>query len=70
MNCELYSMIAKVSGRLPADIQDNMTFQNDLGLDSIDMLHLVMQVEKEFRVSITDEEYDGIQTVANLQNFV
>lgn len=70
MRIELYEMIAGVSGKPPSEIKDDMNFHNDLGLDSVDMLHLVMDVEKAFRVSITDEEYDEIHTVANLQKFV
>lgn len=70
MRDELYKMIAGISGKPPSEIKDEMNFHNDLGLDSIDLLHLVMNVEKEFHVSITDEEYDEIQTVASLQKFV
>lgn len=37
--------------------------QEDLGADSLDCVELVMAVEEEFAIDITDEEAERIQTV-------
>ncbi len=39
------------------------SFINDLGADSLDTVELIMEFEKEFNVSIPDEQAEGIQTV-------
>jgi len=37
----------------------------ELGLDSLDRVELIMTVEEEFRICISDEEADAIQTVSD-----
>ena len=41
------------------------SFTNDLGADSLDTVELIMEFEKEFNVSIPDEEAEKIQTVGD-----
>jgi len=38
-------------------------FINDLGADSLDIVELIMEFEKEFNISIPDEEAESIKTV-------
>ena len=41
----------------PEDIEDGVSlFGEGLGLDSIDVLELVLEIERTFGVSITDEQ--------------
>ena len=41
----------------PEDIEDDISlFGEGLGLDSIDVLELVLEIERTFGVSITDEQ--------------
>jgi acyl carrier protein len=50
----------------PEEIQDEMPlFGEGLGLDSIDALELVVALEKEFGIKITDEEV-GVKVFQNL----
>ena len=39
------------------------SFTNDLGADSLDTVELIMEFEKEFDISIPDDEAENIQTV-------
>lgn len=39
-------------------------------LDSLDMIELVMDIENEFDVSISDEEAESFETVADILKFV
>ena len=41
------------------------SFTNDLGADSLDTVELIMEFEKEFGVSIPDEEAQKITTVGD-----
>ncbi len=38
-------------------------FINDLGADSLDTVELIMEFEREFEVSIPDDQAENIQTV-------
>ncbi len=40
-------------------------FQNDLGADSLDYVALVLEVEEEFGITITDKDAEEIQTVGD-----
>ena len=48
-----------------SEITDSASFTNDLGADSLDTVELIMEFEKEFNVSIPDEEAEKIQTVGD-----
>ena len=45
-----------------ADVVETASFTNDLGADSLDTVELIMEFEKEFGVSIPDEEAQKIST--------
>ena len=48
-----------------SEITDSASFTNDLGADLLDTVELIMEFEKEFNVSIPDEEAEKIQTVGD-----
>ena len=48
-----------------ADVVETASFTNDLGADSLDTVVLIMEFEKEFGVSIPDEEAQKITTVGD-----
>ena len=45
-------------------------FIDDLGADSLDLVELVMSLEKEFDCEIPDEEAEKIQTVQDAVNYI
>ncbi|MBU1094425.1 MAG: acyl carrier protein [Firmicutes bacterium] len=42
----------------------------DLGADSIDAVELIMNIEDEFSVQVSDEEAQNIKTVGDLVKYV
>jgi acyl carrier protein len=46
-------------------LDDNTHFQDDLGVDSLDLIELRMEVEKVFGITITDEETETLTTVGS-----
>lgn len=46
-----------------ADVTMEANFTNDLGADSLDTVELIMEFEKEFEISIPDEDAENISTV-------
>ncbi len=45
-------------------------FEKDLGLDSLDVVELVMALEEEFGVEIPDAEADKIASVSEAVNYI
>jgi acyl carrier protein len=46
-----------------SEVTSEASFINDLGADSLDTVELIMEFEKEFDVSIPDDQAEHIQTV-------
>ena len=47
------------------EVNNDASFVDDLGADSLDTVELVMELEDEFEISIPDEDAEGIQTVGH-----
>ena len=45
-------------------------FTDDLGADSLDIVDLLVELEKEFNIIIPDEEAAGLNTVGDLMNYI
>lgn len=56
-------IIADKLGVEEKDIAPEANFIQDLGADSLDTVELIMEFEKEFDVSIPDDQAEHIQTV-------
>jgi acyl carrier protein len=53
---------------LPAPlIRPDKRLRADLGLTSLDVLDLIVQLEQGFRITLPDDELDRIQTIGQLQ---
>ena len=46
-----------------SEVTPEASFTNDLGADSLDTVELIMEFEKEFNLSIPDEQAETITTV-------
>jgi len=52
------------------EVNNDSSFVDDLGADSLDTVELVMAFEEEFEIEIPDEEAEGIQTVKNAVDYI
>ena len=52
------------------DVKPEASFMDDLGGDSLDCVEVLMEVEKEFSISIEDEEADKTKTVKDIYDLV
>ena len=52
------------------DVVPEASFVDDLGADSLDQVELIMAMEEEFDISISDEEAEKIVTVRNAIEYV
>ena len=48
-----------------SEVTNKASFTNDLGADSLDTVELIMEFEKEFGLSIPDDQAEKISTVGD-----
>ena len=48
-----------------SEVKPEATFTNDLGADSLDTVELIMELEKEFNITIPDDQAEKIATVGD-----
>lgn len=48
----------------------NSDFVKNLGLDSLDVVELIMSIEKDFNITITDDEAEKINTLEDAVKLV
>lgn len=53
-----------------AEVVPAASFTNDLGADSLDTVELIMEFEKEFGISIPDEDAEKITTVGDAVTYI
>lgn len=52
------------------DVQMEASFVDDLGADSLDIVELVMALEEEFELEISDEDAEKIRTVGEAVKYI
>jgi acyl carrier protein len=53
-----------------SEVTAEASFTGDLGADSLDTVELIMEFEKEFNVSIPDDQAENIQTVGQAVSYL
>ncbi len=53
-----------------SEVVPEASFTNDLGADSLDTVELIMEFEKEFDMSIPDDEAEKIATVGDAMDYI
>ena len=53
-----------------SEVTPEASFTNDLGADSLDTVELIMEFEKEFNVSIPDDQAENIGTVGQAISYL
>src|SRR5437868_15380136 len=53
-----------------AEVTPEASFTKDLGADSLDTVELIMEFEKEFNISIPDEQAETITTVGQAVSYL
>jgi acyl carrier protein len=64
------ALIVDKLGVEESEVVESANFIQDLGADSLDTVELIMDFEKEFDVSIPDEEAEKIQTVGHAIEYI
>ena len=53
-----------------SEVTTEASFTNDLGADSLDTVELIMEFEKEFGISIPDDQAEKIGTVGDAVSYI
>lgn len=64
------SIIVDKLGVAEDEVTAEASFTNDLGADSLDTVELIMEFEKEFDLSIPDEDAENIATVGDAVTYL
>ena len=64
-------LVAEQFSLEPEEVSMETSFEDDLGADSVDVVELVMAMEEEFELGVTQEEdLKGLKTVGDVVNYV
>lgn len=63
-------IVAEQLGVDEAQVTNEASFMDDLGADSLDTVELVMALEEEFDIEISDEDAEKIQTVQDAVDYI
>ena len=64
------AIIVDKLGVAESEVTENASFTNDLGADSLDTVELIMEFEKEFEITIPDDQAEKIGTVGDAINYI
>ena len=67
---KIRSIIASKLGLDESEITPDKNLSNDLGADSLDVVELSMDLEREFNLKFEDADTEKIQTVEDLYNLI
>ena len=69
-NEKVKDIIANELGVEREKLTNDASFIDDLGADSLDIVELVMEFEKEFNIEIPDEDAEKLRTVGDALNYL
>jgi len=62
-----------IAEKLSVDLEElvpEASFVDDLGADSLDLVELIMSMEEEFDIEISDEEAEKLATVKDVFDYI
>ena len=70
IEAKVKQIVAEQLGVDEGQVTETASFMDDLGADSLDTVELVMALEEEFDIEISDEDAEKIQTVQDAISYV
>ena len=63
LELEIKQVIANVTGRSVEELKPDANFWTDLGIDSIKAIEITVAIERQYRISVRDEQIPTIATI-------
>lgn len=67
---KINELISDRVGLYPFEVKQDANLKDDLGFDSLERIELILLLEKEFGLSIKDEEFDDVKIVEDVHALV
>lgn len=68
---KIVEMICEQFGMEPDQLNENTSFTDDMGIDSVDVVELIVELETEFGLDeIPEEELRKMRTIGDLAAYV
>jgi acyl carrier protein len=67
---QVKAIVAEQLGVKAEQVENDASFVDDLGADSLDTVELVMALEEEFEIEIPDEDAEKITTVSQAITYI
>ena len=67
---KVFAIIAKQLDVNESEISLDSLFIDDLGADSLDIVDLIMALEEEFDIEISDEDAENIKSVKDIVDYI
>jgi acyl carrier protein len=66
----LIELLEADRGEKYPSLEDSVNLRENLGLDSVDVVSIVSQIERRFRIRLTHQELETLVTVGDLLNLL
>jgi acyl carrier protein len=70
ITADVKQIIGNITGISPDSMSDSASFVDDLGLDSLAILEIAVDVEKAFKIGATEEELQSIRSIQDTVNLI
>ena len=70
IEAKVKAIIVDKLGVEESQVTNDANFQTDLGADSLDTVEMIMEFEKEFNITIPDEDTQKISTVGDAVAYI
>lgn len=67
---KISQIIADQIGIERSEISMSSDFKEDLGIDSLDIFEIIMELEEQFDIEIPTEDLEDMKKVADLANYL
>jgi acyl carrier protein len=67
---KLRPVVAEQLGVDEAEVKEDASFTDDLNADSLDLVELIMTLEEQFKLPISDEDAEKLKTVGEAVDFI